>query len=41
LSEEQVVDIEQKAKAQIEAAAQFAIESPYPTSEEMYEDIFA
>ena len=41
LSEEQVVEIEQKAKEQIEAAAKFAIESPYPTTEDMYQDIFA
>ena len=41
LTEEQVVEIEQKAKDQIEAAAQFAIASPYPTAEEMYQDIFA
>jgi len=41
VNEEQVVEIEQKAKEQIEAAAKFAIESPYPAPEEMYEDIFA
>ena len=34
-------DLPAKAKEQIEAAAKFAIESPYPASEEMYQDIFA
>jgi acetoin:2,6-dichlorophenolindophenol oxidoreductase subunit alpha len=41
LNEEQVVEIEQKAKEQIEAAAKFAIESPFPTAADMFEDIFA
>jgi TPP-dependent pyruvate/acetoin dehydrogenase alpha subunit len=41
LNEEQVVEIEQQAKERIEAAAKFAIESPFPAAEAMYEDIFA
>jgi TPP-dependent pyruvate/acetoin dehydrogenase alpha subunit len=41
LTEEQAVEIEQKAKEEIEAAAKFAIESPFPAAEAMYEDIFA
>jgi pyruvate dehydrogenase E1 component alpha subunit len=41
LTEAQAAQIEQEAGQAIEAAAQFALESPYPAAEALYEDVFA
>lgn len=41
LSEAQADQIETEAKQEIEAAIQFAIDSPVPAPEQLYEDIFA
>ena len=40
-TEEELVELEQKSKTLIEDAVQFAINSPEPTLESAYEDIFA
>ena len=41
LSEEQADDIEREAKSEIAAAVEFAIASPVPVPDELYEDIYA
>ncbi|MBX3061402.1 MAG: thiamine pyrophosphate-dependent dehydrogenase E1 component subunit alpha [Anaerolineae bacterium] len=41
LNEEQIAEIESAAREQIEAAVEFALNSPMPTPEMLYEDIFA
>ena len=41
LDEEGAAQIEEAASQEIEAAAQFALDSPYPALEAMYTDIFA
>jgi pyruvate dehydrogenase E1 component alpha subunit len=41
LTEEQVVALEQAAKAEIDAAVQYAIESPYPDVEALHADVYA
>ena len=41
LNEEGAARIEEAAGQEIEAAAQFAIDSPYPPLEAMYTDVFA
>lgn len=41
LTEEAAAQIELAANQDIEAAAQFALESPYPPAEALYEEIFA
>jgi TPP-dependent pyruvate/acetoin dehydrogenase alpha subunit len=41
LTEEKAAQIEQEARQEIEAAARFALDSPYPPVEALYEDMFA
>jgi len=41
LDEEGAAKIEEAASQEIEAAAQFALDSPYPPLEAMYTDVFA
>jgi pyruvate dehydrogenase E1 component alpha subunit len=41
LTEAQAADIEQAARAEIEAAVQFAVDSPYPELEALHADVYA
>jgi len=41
LTEEEVKKIEEEVGKEIEEAVKFAIESPYPAPEELYEDVYA
>ncbi len=41
LSETQAVELEEAARAEIEAAVQFAIDSPYPELEALHADVYA
>jgi TPP-dependent pyruvate/acetoin dehydrogenase alpha subunit len=41
LSEGEAAALEQAARQEIEAAVQFALESPYPELDALYSDVYA
>jgi pyruvate dehydrogenase E1 component alpha subunit len=41
VSEKELKDIEERAREEIEQAALFVKESPYPTEEEIFQDVYA
>ena len=41
LTEAEAVALEQSAKSEIDAAVQFALESPYPELDALYTDVYA
>jgi pyruvate dehydrogenase E1 component alpha subunit len=41
LTESEIKQLDAEVKEEIESATKFAIESPYPAPEELYEDLYA